>query len=208
MDVVTDLLTSQLLTRVLVLSTMLLVLAPSWRLGLLALLFQYTAIGGLLAHIVAPSMGGLQLIVGALICLILYLTIRRVNSPTARGMSPWLWISHTLFRLAALALIGLGAFSTSVWQRFSHLPTPLSEVALWLMGSGLLIALLRPTWLWVGLASLTFVSGLELLQSVSLVGRWWEAALWSGGSLFLAVIIAALLLIHSEASAAPRGRRS
>lgn len=191
MDPVSGLPASEMLAGGLILTTALLVVAPSWRLGLLTLLLQYVAVGSLLTRHIAPPMGGLRLIVGALVCLILYLTLRRVNYSTARETHPWLRISRTLFRLAALGLVGLGAFGTSAWQHWSHLPAPLCRAALWLIGSGLLIPLLRPTRLWTGLGSLTFVSGLGLLLGVSQPGRWWETALWSGVPLLLALAVAA-----------------
>ena len=193
MDMVSELPEPQVLTGGMVLATALIALAPSWRLGLLALLLQYVAVGALLSREIAPVAGGVQLLTGALGCLILYPTLRRMDFPADSPVGVWLQVSRAGFRLAALALIGLGAFGTAAWQRWPDFPVALSTAALWLMGSGLLIPLLRPTRLWVGFGSLTFVTGFAILRNVWQSDGWRDAALWSGASLLLALAVALAL---------------
>jgi hypothetical protein len=188
-----NLLNPEHLVAAVVLTTVLIAVTASWRLALLALLAQYAAWGGLLARMVAPPAGGARLLVGALVCLLLYVTLRQVNPAPAPRAGPRLRASLVGLRLSALALAGLGVFGTPAHQMAAHLPAPVAGAALWLIAAGLLIALLRPVRLWMGLGLLSAVSGVEIaypLGERSLLA----ASLGLAAPLFVALLVAVLLV--------------
>ena len=55
------------------------VVIQDWRMSLLALVIQYVIAGFLLTNFVRPELAAIKALVGAMLCLILYMTARRVD---------------------------------------------------------------------------------------------------------------------------------
>lgn len=171
-------------------SSTLIALVRDWRVTLLSLLGQYIVAGLILARAVAPEIAVIKVLVGALICPMLYLAARQSGwSPplvrlavrrgwqemtTARGTADVFRVSAA-FRILVVALAGLLAM---VLNHSYPLPLVPSEVGLgsyWLMVIGCFILALTEAPLKAGPGLLTLLTGFELLYSYlerSLVMVW------------------------------------
>jgi hypothetical protein len=197
----------------LALSTALIVLLSDWRISLSALLAQYILAGLLLTRLIPPEIATLKVLVGGLICAILYLTARRVSmerpaeqppggyggtQPTAlpgREVFP----VGIAFRLFSLLLIGLATYSMAQSYPIPEVPAQISLLCYWLMFSGFLLLILTGEPLKAGQGLLTLTTGFELFyasieRSLSLVG------LWGVVNLLLALAIAYLTSAQGTAT--------
>jgi len=146
----------------------LIVLLQDWRASLLALLGQYVLAGLVLSRLVLPEVALIKVLVGALICPMLYLAARqagwgsgRNSASTQREVFP----AGPAFRLLAVMLMALLAIALS--QSYP-LPVISPEVGLgsyWLILNGLLILVLTEHPLKAGQGLLTAIIGFELLYS-------------------------------------------
>jgi hypothetical protein len=203
----------------LALSAGLIVLLRDWRISLSALLAQYILTGLLLTRLIPPEIAMLKVVVGGLICAILYLTARRISPDRPAEQPPggywgvrsvtWpgqeIFPSGIAFRLFALLLIGLAAYSAAQSYPIPEVPEQINLVCYWLMFSGFLVLILTGEPLKAGQGLLTLSTGFELFyasieHSLSLVG------LWGAVNLLLALAIAYLTSAQGAATVEKKGR--
>ncbi len=187
----------------------LLVLVRDWRASVATLLVQYLAMGMVLAQLVRPEIAMAKVLVGLFICPILYLSARQASwrrqlTLTQHGLRALLG-QRTLsgdvpppgrtFRLMAVLLLGVTAFSLARTYPISNLPAVVSIAIYWLTLSGLLILILTEAPLKIGQGLLTAITGFELWyttleRSLLIVG------LWGAVNLLLALAIGYLMAVR------------
>jgi hypothetical protein len=157
----------------------LILLVRDWRAMLLALLGQYVAVGFILAQLIPPEIALIKVLVGALICPMLYLAARQSGwsvlakvdpaqpfSKEVTGMRdplPWTGLA---FRALALCLVFVLA---TVLIRDYPLPGVPPDVGLscyWLMLVGVVVLMLSGQPLLAGPGLLTALTGFELLYTL------------------------------------------
>jgi hypothetical protein len=162
----------ELMLGLLLTGTVILVL-EDWRLKLWALMAQYVLVGLLLVRVMPLRVALIEIVVGGLVCLILYLTAQRVHwgregareedsdnqrrapqSPMAMG--GW-------FRLAAALLAAVVTYALGTRHPFVEQPQGISQASYWLVVIGLLAAVLSRSPFKVGLGLLTFQAGFGIL---------------------------------------------
>ncbi len=161
----------------LLLTATVIIAVDEWRLCLWALLAQYVLVGLLLVRVMPLQVALVKVIVGGMVCAILYPTARRMRwgremvaslgyyerSQTtalweAFPMSPW-------FRLFAALLAGVISYALASKYPFVPEPQGLAQASYWLLAIGLLTAILPRDPFKVGLGLLTFEAGFEVLFS-------------------------------------------
>jgi hypothetical protein len=160
----------------LVATTVVLTLATQWRLNLLALLAQYLVVAVLVGRFVAPQIAAFKVIVGALVCTILFLAARGAEQhPAGEGFvvdtvqhRNLVWsptINDLLMRALAVAVVGAGVLGTGISQAgFEGTSTTLAPAA-WLAVLGTLLLVLGRATFPVGIGLLTFLTGFEIFYS-------------------------------------------
>jgi hypothetical protein len=161
------------------------VVIQDWRVSLLALVIQYVVVGLLLTGAVRVELAAIKTLVGAMLCLILYMTARRVDwgrpapapplpddadesaeSPAQMAAPQWILPTELPFRFLAVLLMLVAAFS---WGSVYALPDVNEAISLsvyTLAALGLLAMGLTDEPLKAGLGLLTFVSAFELFYTV------------------------------------------
>ena len=183
-------------------ATVVLALSRSWRIALLAFLAHYVALGGLVLELGPVARSGLRILMGSLICLVLFLTVRQTRH---KGKAKWdrrigrRQVSEFALRLAGIALAGIGAFGTPIPGWFPSLPVELVLASAWLIALGVVVLLISREALWVGLGLLMAEGGFETLYT-ALDPRLVSAGLLAGGGLLLALVIA-VVIAYAEHSA-------
>jgi hypothetical protein len=179
------------------------VLLPDWRASLLALLGQYLMAGLILSRLVLPEVALVKVLVGALVCPMLYLAARqagwgqRYRSSQRQEVFP----GGFAFRLLAVTLITL---LTMALSRSYPLPVVSPAVGLasyWLMLHGLLILILSEEPLKAGQGLLMGIIGFELLYASierSLAMVW----MWAVINLLVTLAIAYLAVVRGTGGAA------
>jgi len=167
------------------------VIARDWRFWLWALLAQYALVSILHLRMLAPQLALLKLIVGVLVCPMLYWAARWVESARAHKAEverqraaetgevplpplPWPALpTNWMFRLLALLLLGLVLYSVSRSLSLPLVDADIALVCIWLWLVGLLIQVLTAEPLPAGIGLLTLLSGFGLFfdaTSPGLVG--------------------------------------
>ena len=158
----------------LVVTSILIALLGDWRLSIMLLLIQYVFANVLWIHFVPAEVALFKFIVGAMVCLILFLSMRRAATesvPTRYirwkgGVRVWaqrdVFSVGFPFRLLTVALTGLITYA--FLQRFAltGVTLPLNVAIYWLGLIGLLIVTLTGRPLKVGLGLFTFITAFEL----------------------------------------------
>lgn len=171
-------------------------LTRTWQLGLLALLLTYIGVGMVSVAPELPDTAGLRILAGGLITLVLFLPARggELGGPHVDSRKrDRRWLSSTILRLAAVALVGLTAFSSTLPGRFPSAPDGLIQAAIWLMGVGLVITLLARRLLWVAMGLPLAVTGFEMVYSSV------DQRLIVAGALSAAALLAATLTVVTAA---------
>jgi hypothetical protein len=169
------LLTPPNLFLALVATTVILTLATQWRLNLVALLAQYLIVAILLGRFVAPQIAAFKVIVGALVCAILFIAARGaeahpggegfVTDPARRALVWSTDITDLLLRALAVAVVGAGILGTGLGQiGFEGTNVTLAPAA-WLAVLGTLLLVLGRATFPVGIGLLTFLTGFEVFYS-------------------------------------------
>ncbi len=182
----------------------LLVLVRDWRASLLALLGQYILAGMVLSRLVLTEIALIKVLIGALVCSMLYLAARQAGwgierslliSPTRSGIFP----GGLAFRILAVTLVALLAVALNQDYPLPTIPPDLGLGSYWLMMSGLLILMFTEEPLKAGQGLLMGVIGFELLyasieRSLALV---W---MWAVVNLLLTLAIAYLAVVRGAGS--------
>jgi hypothetical protein len=182
-----------------VVSSIVVLLTRIWQVGLLALLLGYIGIGMLSLAAEGPDTAGLRILAGGLVSLVLFLAARRSELGAvqvgARKRNRR-WLSSTIMRLAAVGLVALAAYFSTLPDRLPTVPAGLVLAGIWLIGIGLVITLLARHLLWVGMGVPLAVTGFEIVYT-NLDQRLIVAGALSATALLAAMLIAvAAALLH------------
>jgi len=177
----------------LVITASIIVVIRDWRLLLTALSVQYVLVGLLLTRLIRPQVAVIKVLIGAMVCVIFYLTARLVDArgeetplepkdagddPAPRPASP---TSNTqrptsktrvgtslpdfAFRLLATLFVGVTIYSLSMRYPLPEIPLDVSFACYWLASLGLLVLMLTEEPLKAGMGLLTLITGFELFYS-------------------------------------------
>jgi hypothetical protein len=157
------------------------VVIKDWRASLLAMIFQYVIVGLLLMSEIRMELALIKTLVGALICVILYMTARHVEwgrppqspppgeeeeEPAEPPVSQWLLPTELPFRFLAALLVMVAAYGGASTQPLPDVGEAICLAAYTLAALGLLAMGLTDEPLKAGLGLLTFVSAFELFYTV------------------------------------------
>jgi hypothetical protein len=182
------------------------VLLPDWRASLLALLGQYLMAGLILSRLVLPEVALVKVLVGALVCPMLYLAARqagwgrRYRSVQDRQRQE-VFPGGFAFRLLAMTLITLLTMALSRSYPLPAISPAVGLASYWLMLHGLLILILSEEPLKAGQGLLMGIIGFELLYASierSLAMVW----MWAVINLLVTLAIAYLAVVRGAGGAA------
>jgi len=196
----------------LVITASLIVVIRDWRFSLAALSVQYVLVGLLLTRLIQPQVAVIKVLIGALVCVVLYLTARLVDvgergsaleqeaaedsrSPL-RAIRGGASLADFAFRLLAALFVGLAVYSLSKRYPLPELPSNIGFACYWLASLGLLVLMLTEEPLKAGMGLLTLITGFELFYSVL------ERSLSVAGFLGIANFLIALVITYLAASRA------
>ncbi len=199
----------------LVVTASVIVVVRDWRLSLAALLGQYVLVGLLLMRLIQPQVALTKVLIGDLVCVILYLTGCLVGqdekgSTSEQGNAderPPLNETSLVdfaFRLMATLFVGLAVYGLSRRYPLPELSPDIGFACYWLGSMGLLTLMLTEEPLKAGMGLLTFMAGFELFYSPL------ERSLSVAGFLGIANLLIALAISYLEASRAeqtPQGEK-
>ncbi len=201
----------------LVVTASLIVIISDWRFSLAALSVQYVLVGLLLTRLIQPQVAVIKVLIGALVCIVLYLTARQVSESSeappserddaedGRSRRPASPTSKTegetslpdlAFRLLAALFVGLAVYSLSERYPLPEVPSDIGLACYWLASLGLLVLMLTEEPLKAGMGLLTLVTGFELFYSAL------ERSLSVVGFLGIANFLIALAIAYLAASRA------
>jgi len=158
----------------------LIVLVRDWRITLLALLGQYVLVGVILSRLVLPEIALIKVLIGALICPMLYLAARQsgwgiFSLPQTLERSPRRGQSENgglavfrvglSFRVLTVTLVLVFAIVINNTYPLPGIPPDVGLGSYWLMLTGLLVLMLTEEPLKAGPGLLTALSGFELLYT-------------------------------------------
>jgi len=185
-----------------------LVISRDWRLNVTALTVQYFFVVLLLTRQIQLEVAAVKGLVGWLICMVFYLTERRVSSlrqsgdgeaaRVARRWRRWITSAQVSFRALAGILIAVAAYTAALRIPLPEVPGDISLACYLLAGLGLLQIGLGEGPMQVGLGLLTFLSGFDLFY-VSLEPSLAVAGLLGAVSFLIA--LAAAYLRTAQATA-------
>lgn len=197
----------------LVFTASLIILIADWRLALFALAVQYVLAAVLLTQTVSASFAIVRAFSGAVAAIILYITWHRLTAQRlaalialdgeppvaaiARLYRPAVYVVGMVFRLLALALVALGMIGISSSMSFLGVAPNLLFGGLWLVATGILVAILSHDILRLGLGILLFTSGFCILESAA-EGSLFVYGLLNVSDLLLAVVVAHLASVVPE----------
>jgi hypothetical protein len=159
-----------------------LIIVADWRGSVLALIAQYLLAGLLLTRVIRPEIALIKALIGAMICLVLYVTARRVGweyLPVAADEHPGRFLlaltGGTPFRImAALMALSL-AYTAALRAPLSNVPVEVTFGVFTLGMMGVFNIALADEPLKGGMGLLTVITGFELYyssieQSLTVVG--------------------------------------
>ncbi len=185
----------------LVVTASLIVVVSDWRFSLAALSVQYVLVGLLLTRLIQPQVAVIKVLIGALVCVVLYLTARLVSEsseapPLQRKDAGGVSLPDFTFRLLAALFVGLAVYSLSMRYPLPEVPPDIGLACYWLASLGLLVLMLTEEPLKAGMGLLTLVTGFELFYSAL------ERSLSVVGFLGIANFLIALAIAYLAASGA------
>ncbi len=149
-----------------------LVVSREWRLNILALTLQYFLVVLLLTRLIRPEVAAVKGLIGWMICMVFYVTERRVESSAQSQTDAelhaslrarhWMMSARASFSLLAAIMVSVAAYTAALRIPLPTVPEDISLACYLLAGLGLLLVGLSDTPLQVGLGLLTFVSGFDL----------------------------------------------
>ena len=158
----------------------LIVLVRDWRITLMALLGQYVVVGVILSRLVLPEIALIKVLIGALICPMLYLAARQsgwgmFSLPQILERLPRRGYSENgglavfrvglSFRALTVALVLVLAIVINHTYPLQGIPPDVGLGCYWLILTGLLVLMLTEEPLKAGPGLLTALSGFELLYT-------------------------------------------
>ena len=169
---------------IVLLTASLILILRDWRLLLITLIIQYLVVGLLFADVLLPHLAFMKVLVGAFICLMLYITARqvnwgqlpedvtedevvRLNEERLVRVGPYMMPTETPLRVFLALIVALTVWALSQRTGF-HLPVVpahLNVAVMALVGMGLITLSLTSEPLKFGLGLLTFWIGFELFYS-------------------------------------------
>ncbi len=164
-------------------------LAERARITLSVLLAQYLVLTLYLAQLVLPSVAVVRLLSGSLVVWILLITARQVNQSESQ-LQPRVHAPSAAFRLLATLFAAICLWAITASTPLLGLAPPTLFASLWLMVTGLLIAILTRESLRFGIGIIIFSSGFALLETAL------EGSLFLYGLLNIADVLIALLVAH------------
>lgn len=197
----------------LVITAGLIVVIRDWRLSLAALLGQYVLVGLLLTRLIQPRVALTKVLIGDLVCVVLYLTARLVSQGeresaleqedaddsrallhAIRGETS---AADFAFRLLVTLFVGLAVYSLSRRYPLPEIPSDIGFACYWLASLGLLGLMLTEEPLKVGMGLLTLITAFELFYSA--LERSLSVAGFLGIANFLIALAVAYLTSASRA---------
>jgi hypothetical protein len=186
-----------------------------WRFSLWALLVQYVLVGILHLRMLPPELALIKILVGVLVCPMLYWGARWVEGerthkaeierreftarPGEAPLPPLPWpiqSTNWMFRLLAILLLSLVLYGISTSFPLPGIAPDIAPVCLWLILIGLFVLILTSEPLPAGIGLLTLVSGFGLyydIMSPGLVGVGVLAAI----DLMMGLVISYLVSVHA-----------
>ncbi|MBI5303688.1 MAG: hypothetical protein HY868_16250 [Chloroflexi bacterium] len=161
------------------------VLIADWRVALFALTAQYLLATVVLDALLPFETAILRAISGALAVLVLYLTARQTRAYHAN-----MFIIGFSFRLFALALVAASIFGIASSMTFLNLAPRVLFSGLFLIATGILVAILSRNVLRLGVGILLFNSGFCILETAT------ESSLMLYGLLNIADLLLAVVVAH------------
>jgi hypothetical protein len=164
----------ELMVGLLITGTVIIVF-EDWRLSLWALLAQYVLVSLLLVRVMPLRVALIKVIVGGMVCVILYLTARRVHwgRESAAGEGYYdlpsvaalfdVFPMNVWFRLLVAVLAAVVTHALGTKYPFVDEPLGISQACYWLVAIGLLVVILARDPFKVGIGLLTFQAGFEVL---------------------------------------------
>lgn len=162
----------ELMLGLLFTGTLILVL-QDWRLNLWALTAQYVLVGLLLVGVIPLRVALIKIMVGGLVCVILFLTAQHVHwgreraapGSTYAGPLPFgqLASASVWYRLAVALLAAVVTYALGTGHPFGEQTAGISQASYWLLVVGLLTAVMSRRPYRVGLGLFTFQSGFGIL---------------------------------------------
>jgi hypothetical protein len=160
-----------------------LIALTDWRVSVLALAVQYVLAGLLLTRVIRPEIAAIKTLIGAMICLVLYITARRVGwgrLPLEEGEQPpsrfvlALMLGVPFRSLAALMALAL-AYTAALRMPLSDVPLEVTLGVFTLGMMGVFGIALAGEPLKGGMGLLTVMTGFEMFyssveQSLAVVG--------------------------------------
>jgi len=156
-----------------------------WRFSLWALLVQYILVGILHLRMLPPELALIKVLVGVLICPMLYWAARWVESERAHKAEierhkiatrqgevplpplPWpIQPTNWMFRLLAILLLSLVLYGVSLSFPLPWIAADIAPACTWLALSGVFVLVLTSEPLSAGMGLLTLVSGFGLYYDV------------------------------------------
>ncbi len=145
-----------------------LLISQEWRLNIIALAAQYFFVVLLMTRLIRLEMAVIKGLVGWIVCMVFYLTERRVSSliPTPPLESSrwrrWIMSARTFFYLLAGLLVSVVAYTAAVRIPLPEIPEDIS-LACYLMASlGILMMGMNEEPVPVGFGLLTFLTAFDL----------------------------------------------
>ncbi len=203
----------------LIITASVIVLIADWRMALFALIAQYVLLSVLLIEFVPTQLALVRAISGALATAILYLTFRRAADEyrNARAEADDVaslavidrlyhlqaFIVGLPFRFFALALVAVGIIGVASSMTFLGLAPDVLFSGLWLIATGVLVAIISRDVLRLGLGILLFTGGFCVLETAT-EGSLLLYGLLNIFDLLLALAIANLAALPPDATGARR----
>jgi uncharacterized MnhB-related membrane protein len=194
----------------LVITASLIVVIRDWRFTLAALSVQYVLVGLLLTRLIQPQVALTKVLIGALVCIVLYLTARlggvSEEKPTSeqeatensglpiRAIGGGPSLTDFTFRFLAALFVGLAVYTLSTRYPLPKVPSDIGFACYWLASLGLLVLMLPKEPLKAGMGLLTLITGFELFYSAL------ERSLSVVGFLGVASFLIALAIAYITAS--------
>jgi hypothetical protein len=129
---------------------------------------QYLLVGLVLSRLVLPEVALIKVLIGALICPMLYLAARQAgwaSGPSSASAQREVFPAGLIFRFLAVMLMALLAVAVSQSFPMPVIPPEVGLGSYWLILNGLLILMLTEHPLKAGQGLLTAITGFELLYS-------------------------------------------